>query len=481
MSFSTFNYGTPTFEQANPVLEGAKQGSDLFQKIAAFPMTMQQQALANALKQVELKYADPMTKANLALAQEEGPYLHAQTGAIPSEIALRTSQAGLAEKQAEQIAWLMKNPGYYLGGPAGGLQFLQYLRNKGVDTSQPYGGMGGGQRTPSAPGAPNLPPTSSFSAPSSNMGGGTGIGGTTGGQQFFNDLAKNPQTLTEGILDVPSSAVGGGNAISPAQNFGTTTPPGMPLSIEAALMNRLVYDDPLDPVTKARLKIAESQSEQNIPIANAEIDRTKENARQSLPLLKTLDQADANYDASNAKGSYLGTKASSGQWYNAVGNWDAEQQVDRSASDAINILSGMPSGPSTDMARQMLQQSKFDRSLEPNAWKSTIQKLRAVGYRNLEENQAKTDALSKGNLSIQEINKRWNKYETEFPVITYNKNTKQYNFHPGNMNHGYDYIQGKVPKNVLIKDSSGGMHQGTRDSLSTVFKRDPGAQVIKSW
>ncbi len=58
--------------------------------------------LANEMSKISLQYAPQMTQAELAYKQAQTPYLQAQTGAIPSEIALRQAQTGAIPSEIAQ-------------------------------------------------------------------------------------------------------------------------------------------------------------------------------------------------------------------------------------------------------------------------------------------------------------------------------------------------------------------------------------------
>lgn len=142
-------YNPISFNEANPGLVGAERGSQLLQNYMMFPQQLQQAQLENAIRQVQSKYAEPLTQQQLQQSQLDNIIKQAQAKyaepaaqqdlqkailynkyygpSAEAQMRLQGAQTGLAGSEAEKNRYMLSHPGYFGGEETKTIQALKDL------------------------------------------------------------------------------------------------------------------------------------------------------------------------------------------------------------------------------------------------------------------------------------------------------------------------------------------------------------------
>ena len=393
-----------TFDQANPWLTGAQQGQNLISNV----QNMQGKMLANQIAQVQAKYAEPMTQADLLskqLANQWNPKLWQST------IGLQGSQAGLYGKEAQwygpksqaDIALQGAQTAQY--SALAGMNQLkqQYLRSKLFpNQNQPSPTpMGPGQTDQGNAQGNGLP-----LQPGAQGGGQTwGEGGGSGGQTNASPSASSSNT---------------GN-VYPQTNsvYGIDTP--SPTSDDIG--NKMLLGiDTFSP----KMQNAQQQQQDQYNQYQKELTASIQEASSGQKMKQILSIFNHAMDNTGMRGAYWGESPSVG-WRTMVHPGGSVKNAQIADTQVANLLPGaisdlreaMKSGQFSVADLKAASQMKFSRTMDDTTRQTQTQWVNGVNNR-FDEKAKFFTAMGNphGGATKATADMLWQNYQRQFPLIS---------------------------------------------------------------
>lgn len=137
------------FDEANPWLQGAARGQKLMQSGMMFPQDLQSKILANQIAQVQAKYIEPITQAELQKSQLLNKWYGKD---MASQLDLRSAQSKNLGAEAQKTNYLLQHPGFMGGDETKSLEALKQMGLIG-NNYQPTGNISPQQQNSSTLGS----------------------------------------------------------------------------------------------------------------------------------------------------------------------------------------------------------------------------------------------------------------------------------------------------------------------------------------
>lgn len=411
-------FNTLSFQQANPILSGMQSASQTYGN----DMQAQMTNLRNQLLSAQIPYASQAAAADLQLKQAQVPYTQAQTkyigaetGAIPSEIYLRSAQAKDALANAGltgQRSSILNQEAPYLVQQEQGKVFSDPTMNRlwQIQQAQKTGGI-----------SPDLLAKIGLIQPSSLGGNSEQNGNQQGGSQ----------PLSFSSLPSLNGRNAGGINYPTADQVGQASPATSPKLFNGdPLQNFALFGSPYNPIQyKAMQDAATEQAKTGVDSWNAQqkdVDSTSDDATQ---MKNYVNQFKTAYGKSSYKGPLKGEAPSSGIMSGLVpGDLTPEQQADSAAQNMqALVLKLMHTNKLTNYELQFARNLKLNRSMTPDTVQQVGDFLTAKSDR-LNEQQDFLNAARNNGLDVQTANRLWQTYNNQRPVYDFKSNQINKNF-----------------------------------------------------
>lgn len=371
-----------SFDEANPLLAGMKQGQSMMQSNMMFPQDLQAKILANQIEQVKAQYAQPMAAQDLTKAQQANLW---NPKIWQSEIGLRGAQAGLAGQEAKyygpkanaEIALQQAQAGQFGAETAQKKLMLQFLQQRLGQGASPA--AGGTAVAGSSGGVPSGQPSSQ--------------GGTASDTQ-----QAAPSTNSMYGIDIPQPTA---DDIANKHFFGTDT-----FSPRQKNSSEMVMD---------QYKKFQDQVASSIKGAKDATDFTQ--------LISIFNNA---MDHSGYKGQSWGAQPSSGwrtlatPWHDYSNEQIADNMANQMLPKAIGQLhDAMGNARFSNLDMNAATKLKFNREMNDDTRKLQTQWIGAVNNRMQE--QAKFYTLMKNphlGITNTDADMLWQQYQQNFPLMS---------------------------------------------------------------
>ncbi len=429
MPIQAMQFQPLSFEQANPLITGAKAGSDLYKSFADTLST----ELANRIQKSKAAVAPQMAQAELEQAQALPGLTRAQTSQASAQAGLTGQESKwYGDKAKAEIALQNAEAGLYGTNAEQKALMLRVLKQK-MEAMQGQGGQGNQGAAPQGQGNMSTPSANSaFSNP--NQGAASSANGANGASPSMGVQPSSPASQTQqGQGQAPAQQTQAKNSF-----YGVESPEP---SVDD-IANKMFFG--MDTFTP-KMENAKAQQQGQYGAYQKEVESANKAAQEAVDTSRLLSQYNYWMDQATLSGSVGGKLPAMGTASQSVNN--IVNQLGLGAIEQVRNAMGSAKFAVADL--NVALGMKPSREWNQGTRQFYTNFANAVNKRLQERAQFYTVAGSNPRLDLpkQDADALWTAYQNKYPIS--NKNGDK--VLTQNLNHWQDFLSPRAVRSIKEK------------------------------